>query len=469
MARLPFLKKKADFSQYHELAKPSKKSLNALREVRPISSSSIGNWRNHLPRIAGQLQQYGSITDDLIFYGYEKNSEWEQVLEGIEPDLSPSCWPESFQPANMKSSRFANLAAMYVTLAHSKFYILLKIPNKCYRFMRRGFRVSSKWTKALISNSYKFFLPAFTPATPLPADKPPLCRHLIIQPDMLPGDDGANINIPSIIRIPDWVEQPLGRYYLYFSCHIKPRYIRLAIADHIEGPWRIHQDGVLHASKVPSIGDHIYAPDVHIDHEKKLILMYCHAHSQGKKEMSAFVATSKNGIDFEVLTDLADTFYFRAFSHQDVWYALSKGGRLFRSSDGLSAFTPGPDLFPIVPGNNKTYGMEGSIRHVSIEVFAEYADIYYTRIGDAPEIILKSRLDLMGDWRKWRAGPPQEVMRSEFDWEGANQPVVPSMYGKTPHPVHQLRDPEIFKDHDGARYLLYAVAGEHGIGLARLD
>ena len=30
---------------------------------------------------------------------------------------------------------------------------------------------------------------------------------------------GENINGPSLIRVPAWVDRPLGRYYLYFSHH----------------------------------------------------------------------------------------------------------------------------------------------------------------------------------------------------------------------------------------------------------
>ena len=35
---------------------------------------------------------------------------------------------------------------------------------------------------------------------------------------------GENIQGPSLVRVPDWVEAPLGRYYLYFADH-KGRYI----------------------------------------------------------------------------------------------------------------------------------------------------------------------------------------------------------------------------------------------------
>ena len=181
------------------------------------------------------------------------------------------------------------------------------------------------------------------------------------------------------------------------------------------------------------------------------------------------LAVSKNGLDFQAQPDLLGGFYFRAFQYGDYWYALSKGGRLYRSTDGQSPFARGPDLFPRIPWNGKRYNAAGSVRHVSIEVAARFADIFFTRIGDAPERVLKSRVDLTRDWRKWRAGPPEEVIRPTENWEGADLEVRPSTLGAARIPVHQLRDPEIFSDDDGKRYLFYAVAGEQGIGVARLD
>src|ERR1044071_4584691 len=66
----------------------------------------------------------------------------------------------------------------------------------------------------------------------------------MIRPQMLPGTDGNNINGPSLIRVPDWVTNRLGKYYLYFAHH-NGKYIRLAYADHLEGPWKIYKPGVL--------------------------------------------------------------------------------------------------------------------------------------------------------------------------------------------------------------------------------
>ena len=56
---------------------------------------------------------------------------------------------------------------------------------------------------------------------------------------------GTNVNGPTVIRVPDWVSAPLGRYYMYFANHMG-EFIRLAYADAIAGPWKIHEPGVLH-------------------------------------------------------------------------------------------------------------------------------------------------------------------------------------------------------------------------------
>src|SRR5690242_6526021 len=59
---------------------------------------------------------------------------------------------------------------------------------------------------------------------------------------------GDNVNGPAIVRIPAWVQHPLGRYYLYFAHH-KGRHIRLAYADSMHGPWKIYEPGVLNVQE----------------------------------------------------------------------------------------------------------------------------------------------------------------------------------------------------------------------------
>lgn len=96
----------------------------------------------------------------------------------------------------------------------------------------------------------------------------------LIQPTEAIGDI---INSPSIIQVPSWVDDPIGNYYLYFS-HKHGKYIRMAYADEIEGPWEIYSPGVLHIEDTPFTG-HIASPDVHVDHSEKVIRLYYHGES----------------------------------------------------------------------------------------------------------------------------------------------------------------------------------------------
>ena len=79
-----------------------------------------------------------------------------------------------------------------------------------------------------------------------------------------------------------------------------------------------------------------------------------------------------------------------------------------------------------------------------------------------------STIELTNDWNDWQESPEVEVLRAEFDWEGADAPVEPSVRSTAYGHVNQLRDPALFVE-DGVVYLLYAVAGESGIALARVS
>ena len=46
------------------------------------------------------------LLDDLIKYGYEEDDSWEGILEGVEPDLTASHWPdEDFAPSDIAKRR----------------------------------------------------------------------------------------------------------------------------------------------------------------------------------------------------------------------------------------------------------------------------------------------------------------------------------------------------------------------------
>jgi len=287
----------------------------------------------------------------------------------------------------------------------------------------------------------------------------------IIHPAMLPGADGTNINGPSLIRVPAWIEKPLGRYYLYFAHH-GGSYIRLAYADSLEGPWKIHPGGALKLADAPACRGHIASPDVHVDEQRRQIRMYFHGPVPGKGQMS-FVATSADGLSFRASDEVLGSFYFRCFQWNGWWYAMAKGGLLYRSKDGVSGFERGPNPFPGTDPRETAFNAPGSIRHVALHRDGRTLWVYYSRIGDRPERILRSAIELEDDWRRWRAGPAEEVLRPEMPWEGADLPLRASSAGAARGREHALRDPAIFVE-DGRVYLLYSIAGESGIAIAEI-
>jgi hypothetical protein len=100
-------------------------------------------------------------------------------------------------------------------------------------------------------------------------------------------------------------------------------------------------------------------------------------------------------------------------------------------------------------------------------VVDDMLEVYHSRYGDCPEHILLSTVDLTGNWTRWRADEPITILQPETDYEGNNLPLEPSVRGWAPEPVRQLRDPGIYQE-DGRTYLLYAVAGEHGLAIVEM-
>lgn len=288
----------------------------------------------------------------------------------------------------------------------------------------------------------------------------------------------GNVNGPSLIRVPEWVEEPLGRYYLYFAHH-KGTNIRLAYADHIEGPWTLYEPGALtlaesfFATESPNFEDlapllrarpersreflypHIASPDVIVDEAAGHIRLYYHGLLEDGRQATR-VATSRDGLQFEALPQVLGRPYFRAFKHNDIWYAMAMPGVFYRSSDGLRHFEEGPTLF------------ESDMRHSALRLVGSTLQVFWTRVGDAPERILLSTVDLSGDWHEWEASEPVDVLRPEYTWEGSDLPLVPSQRGASMTPVNQLRDPAFFEERERL-FLLYSVAGEQGVAIAMLE
>ena len=288
-----------------------------------------------------------------------------------------------------------------------------------------------------------------------------LPHNPIITPQLSPTL-GENINGPSLIRVPGWVQKPLGKYYLYFAHH-QGKFIRLAYADHLDGPWKIYEAGTLHLSEVSLCHDHIASPDVHVDSDKQQILMYFHCPAEGSgKEIESqktLLAVSPDGIHFSARAVALGPAYFRVFHWNGYYYAIARAGVFLRSRDGVSPFQQGPTLF------NEDSNLV--LRHAAVDLQGNRLSVFYSRIGDSPERILVSYINLTQDWNKWKASPPVTVLAPETDYEGVDRPLEPSKTDLAPGKVRQLRDPGIFRD-GGEFYLLYSISGESGIAIAKL-
>ena len=302
---------------------------------------------------------------------------------------------------------------------------------------------------------------------------------------------GDNINGPSIVRVPDWIERPLGRYYMYFGHHMGA-FIRLAYADRIEGPWRIHEPGVVPVAgtafyrpqpdppeNLENFYTHVASPDVYVDHPNRRLVMWFHGwFTEGRRwpigEAAARAWAQKNGygqytqaaesldgLAFEVRPQITRTSYLRVFPHDGRLYGMARLGLLLRASDTSAAFETGPNPFARTP-------YAGRVRHVALLQRGATMYVFFTAFGDDPERVMMSTIATAGDWTAWRASKAVEILRPEAPYECPSLPGGPSAAGDVKGPVKQLRDPAVFEE-NGRAFLFYSFCGEQGIAAAELD
>lgn len=303
-----------------------------------------------------------------------------------------------------------------------------------------------------------------------------LCDGPIISVDDRPELEG-NANGPSLIAAPEWLPDPPAKYLLYFAHH-EGHSIRLAASDDLVGPWQmitpapLELERSLFASEAPAESQlhreardymarsadgnypHIASPDVWVDHQTEQIRLYYHGRLEDGRQRSR-VALSRDGLNFAARMEIIGLPYFRIFYHADWFYAIAMPGQLYRSRDGLGEFETGPRL------------TQEPIRHHALLPYGNEWYVLWTRVGDSPERILLSRLDMETEWRQWQFAETHELHRAQKPWEGADMMPRASEYGAVKQRVNQLRDPAIFVE-DGRIYLLYAIAGEQGIAIGEL-
>ena len=302
---------------------------------------------------------------------------------------------------------------------------------------------------------------------------------------------GDNVNGPSIIRVPSWIPHPLGKYYAYFGHH-KGQFIRLAYADAITGPWKIYEPGLVPVRDTafyrpqpdPPGGQseqfytHVASPEIYIDEANKRLVMWMHGWwtngerwPLGAAEARAWArqmgyaqftqsSVSTDGLHFEIHAPITKVSYLRVFPHDGDLYGMARLGQLLRSTDPLASFEVGPNPFVGGPYADR-------VRHVATLLRGRMLYVFFTGIGDAPERVMLSTIDLAGDWKNWKASAPVELLRPSAKYECPNLPNVPSAAGEIDGPAQQQRDPAIFEE-AGKTYLFYAICGEQGLAAAEL-
>lgn len=335
---------------------------------------------------------------------------------------------------------------------------------------------------------------ASEPALSLQVTRSP--QSPIIRDSMLPGKVGVSINGPSLIRVPSWVAHPLGKYYLYFAHH-EGKYLRLAYADRVEGPWKIYEGGVQPLAAQTAVENHIASPEVIVDEAAQRIYLFYHGWVPAKIKAAGrpvdgedgqwtSVSVSADGLHFDPLNRVVGPSYLRVFAHGGQWFALNESGVLRRAPALGQRFEPltqliGDEIIGAVdPAQLHEAGatpvdrrpakgpFRYSIRHVGLDVAGDRLVVFFSCVSHRPERILCTVVDLKGPPETWKARQTIEVLRPGTPQEGANLPLAFSRGGISLTYVNELRDPEVFRDGDDV-WLLYSVAGEHGIGLARLS
>ena len=301
---------------------------------------------------------------------------------------------------------------------------------------------------------------------------------------------GGNVNGPTVMRVPAWMDRPLGKYYMYFANHMGDS-IRLAYADAIGGPWRIHEGGVLQVRDTAfwraqpdppeTLADfytHVASPEILVDGPARRMLLWVHgwwtsgerwpadpraarawARQKGYGQFTQ-VAESRDGLRFSVQPAITRTSYLRVFRRGGMFYGVSRLGLVSRAHDPLAPFEAGSNLFTGTP-------YAGRVRHVALWPHGERLDVFFTAIGDAPERVLVASVNLASDWTTWRASATRDVLTPEASYECVDLPNAPSASGDIDVPVRQIRDPFLFED-EGRVYLFYATCGEQGIAAAEI-
>ena len=387
--------------------------------------------------------------------------------------------------------------------------------------------------------------------------------------------DGHNTNGPSVIKVPHWLgvnQRPftikngkkiVAKYYLYYANH-NGKFIHMAwshkidsgywfkfnrpdlglnvvevpgrgVLDLVNGPQRIYLNSSrsIYLGKPDGKPGHIASPDVHVDHQKKRIIMYFHGNGSGTAfrrnskgqripypaKQNTYVATSVDGLNFNlpdlggqaghgILPICIGRAYMRVFSYRGQTYGFSRSALINISPHDPLAL-PDPE-FPTdstwtaigiqeqtelsqyfreyyLPEINhyrselnqpsfKQFDLEGQVfpRHLCVRRLPDERHL---------EVFFSVKFKKGGNFEQWR--PPNDserILRVVYDlscepWQiqsdaNGQMRIEEILKAETYWELKGLCDPFVFIDTDKRIYLFYSggpIQSEGAIGMVELS
>ncbi len=264
----------------------------------------------------------------------------------------------------------------------------------------------------------------------------------------------TNINGPCLIKVPDFILNKLGNYYLYFAHH-HGKYIRMAYSDNICGPYNIFNGGVLSLDSNNGF-DHVASPHVIIKNNK--LILYYHSFDKNKKNQITYQAESIDGINFLSTNDIISYPYFSCFDYKKKIYGIAM--KMKMKSNQI--------IYNYDTDNNKFIefcNLLPDTRHCFIKEINNKLYAFYSIVGDCPEHICYCEIICDGNNFIALINNNKSLIYPELEYEHGNMLPIKSKYGAEYKTINQLRDPYIYIENDIV-YILYTICGEQGIAIA---
>ena len=245
-------------------------------------------------------------------------------------------------------------------------------------------------------------------------------KGIITYKDQLSYNPTNEFIFPTVFHAADYIENPIGEWYLYYAPHDNPGGICLMYGDNLEGPWTEYANNpVIDNEWSPHYSvPHVSSPDAKWNVESGRLFVYFH----GSNSVTRWAETD-DGINFDyggvAVTnemggpDVTETSYARVFTHRDTSsdykYGMFYMGnerdnkrriRLAESRDGRT-WVVNPDYVVAGGSEEGTNVSAGSlwewdgqlyvIYHASSgKTYARTIDQTLRKVGDTPILLHKA-------------------------------------------------------------------------------